>query len=167
MPVIETPRLYLRELASGDAECFYLLNADPEVMRFTGDVPFERIYESMVFLEKYSHYKDYGFGRWAVIRKADGQFLGWCGLKYTPDTNEHDIGFRFYRKYWNNGYATEAAKACIKYGFSQLGLTAIIGRAMEANTASVKVLEKAGLVFEKDFEADVKLWLQFKIENEK
>lgn len=152
MHLIETPRLYLRELTPTDAENFYLLNADPEVMRFTGDEPFGSIEEAYTFLENYSHYNDYGFGRWAVIRKQDGAFLGWCGLKFTPESNEYDIGFRFFRKYWGNGYATQAAKACLDYGFGQLGLTTIVGRVMADNAASVKVLEKLGMNYVKNID---------------
>ncbi|WP_342748346.1 GNAT family N-acetyltransferase [Flavobacterium album] len=116
-------------------------------MQFTGDAPFVTIEEAHRFLENYSHYKEYGFGRWAVIRKEDDVFLGWCGLKYSTESDEHDIGFRFFKRYWNKGYATEASKACIYYGFHQLGLTTIVGRAMEANIASVRVLEKLGMEY--------------------
>jgi RimJ/RimL family protein N-acetyltransferase len=59
--------------------------------------------------------------------------------------DETDIGFRFFRKFWGRGYATESAAACLDYGFGQLGLHRIIGRAMELNTASIRVLEKIGM----------------------
>src|SRR5690606_7313539 len=87
---------------------------------------------------------------WAVINKETGEFLGWCGLKL--DGNETDIGFRFFEKFWNKGYATESAKACLDYGFNDLRLNEIIGRAMKENTASIKVLEKIGLKYEKEMD---------------
>lgn len=145
--IISTQRLNLRNLTPADAESFYLLNADPEVIRYTGDNAFTDIEAAREFLEGYDHYEKYGFGRWAVIRKEDNEFLGWCGLKYTHETDEYDIGFRFFRKYWNKGYATEAAKACLDHGLHDLKIKTIIGRAMKANTASTKVLEKIGMTY--------------------
>jgi [ribosomal protein S5]-alanine N-acetyltransferase len=95
MKIAETTRLYLREMTAADAENAYLLNLDPDVIRYTGDDPFESIEAARTFLEQYDHYQKYGFGRWAVIRKTDDAFLGWCGLKYTKDLDEYDLGFRF------------------------------------------------------------------------
>lgn len=150
--IIETPRLYLRELNTNDAHNFYELNLDPEVIKYTGDVAFNHITEAQSFLQNYNQYELYGFGRWAVIRKEDQAFLGWCGLKYSSDLDEVDLGFRFNKKYWNQGYATEASIACLNYGFSTLHLTKIVGRAMKANIASVKVLEKIGMKYTGNFD---------------
>lgn len=162
---IATPRLSLRELIVDDAENFYLLNLDPEVLQFTGDVVFETINAARAFLASYDYYKKYGFGRWAVINKADGAFLGWCGLKYSEDTDEYDIGFRFFKKYWNNGYATEAAKACLEIGFNTFKMPKIVGRAMTANAASVWVFEKIGLSYERSFDFDGEDGVVYSIKN--
>lgn len=148
--LLETKRLYLREMTPADAESAYLLNLDPEVTRYTGDDPFESVEEAKAFLEKYDHYRKYGFGRWAVISKETGEYLGWCGLKYTPELDEFDIGYRFMKKFWGFGYATEAAEACLAYGFETLQIPTIVGRAMPANEASVRVLEKIGLNYLKN-----------------
>jgi RimJ/RimL family protein N-acetyltransferase len=145
--ILETERLYLREIGPADAENAYLLNLDREVLRYTGDVPFSSVEAAREFLEGYDHYRKYGFGRWAVIRKADEEFLGWCGLKYTPELDEYDIGFRLFRCYWNKGYASEAAEACLQLGFSKFGMQRIVGRVMTGNLASARVLEKIGLRF--------------------
>lgn len=145
--VLETERLVLREHTIGDAENAYLLNLDPEVIKYTGDESFKSIEEARTFLGNYNHYEKYGFGRWAVIDKATQEYLGWCGLKYTPELDEFDIGFRFMKKHWNNGYATEAATACLHLGFSTLGMNRIVGRAMKENMASIKVLQKIGLSY--------------------
>lgn len=143
--IIETNRLYLRELNAADAENFFLLNSDEEVTKYTGDKAFETIPEAKSFLENYNPYHQFGYGRWAVIDKSNEDFLGWCGLKYSLEVDEVDIGFRFFKKHWNKGYATESAKACLDYGFKKLNLKTIVGRAMEANIASIKVLEKIGM----------------------
>jgi [ribosomal protein S5]-alanine N-acetyltransferase len=146
MLILKTSRFILREFITSDASEFYLLNLDPDVIRYTGDKSFKDINEATQFLHHYDHYKKYGFGRWAVIDKIRDKFTGWCGLKYTPEVDEIDIGFRFYKMYWNNGYATETAKASIDYGFNELGLSKIVGRVMKENSASIKVLEKIGMI---------------------
>lgn len=150
--IIETNRLYLRELSVADDENFYLLNADEDVIKYTGDKAFDTVIEAKSFLENYNPYQEYGYGRWAVIAKSNEEFLGWCGLKYSPEIDEVDIGFRFFKKHWNKGFASESAKACIEYGFEKLNLKTIVGRAMEANVASIKVLEKLGMTFVGKFE---------------
>lgn len=73
--ILETPRLYLREMTPEDAESAYLLNLDPEVICYTGDDPFESIEEAREFLGKYESYKNYGFGRWGVILKETDEYL--------------------------------------------------------------------------------------------
>lgn len=152
MRIIETERLFLREFLISDAEQLYLLNKDPEVIQFTGDSAFRNVAEAKSFLENYEQYRKFGFGRWAVIDKYSGDFLGWCGLRYDAAVDETDIGFRFFKRYWNKGYATESARAAINMGFDKFRLQTLVGRAMKENTASIKVLEKLGMSFEKEFD---------------
>ena len=147
--ILETPRLYCREFEPADGLLAYELNADPEVLRYTGDEPFESPEAATEFLRHYPDYRKNGYGRWAVIRKHDGAFLGWCGLKRLPDGSV-DIGYRFFKKYWNQGYATESARACIEYGFRVLALPEIIGRADRAYGVSLRLFEKLGMVYWKD-----------------
>jgi len=150
--VLETKRLILRQFFPEDATDLYELNLDEDVIRYTGDEPFKDVAQAAVFLKNYSDYDENGYGRWAMIEKGTGRFIGWCGLKLHPDSGETDIGFRLFKAYWNHGFATEAAKACIDYGFDTLLLNSIIGRAMATNRASIHVLEKIGLQFEKPFD---------------
>jgi ribosomal-protein-alanine N-acetyltransferase len=164
MKILETTRLYLREITIDDAENIYLLNLDPDVIKYTGDKSFASANDAKVFLQNYDHYKKYNFGRWAVINKADGDFLGWCGLKYTQELDEYDIGFRFYKKHWNKGYATESAQACINLGFNKYKMNKIVGRAMKENMGSLKVLEKIGLTYYKSFDFDGHEGIVYKIE---
>lgn len=161
--ILETKRTFLRVITADDFENAYLLNLDPDVIKYTGDSSFDSIEKAREFLENYDHYKKYGFGRWAVINKIDHQFIGWCGLKFTQELNEFDIGFRFFKKYWNMGYATETAKACIDLGFDTFGITEIVGRAMKENISSIKVLEKIGLVFSEPFDFDGQEGVIYKI----
>jgi ribosomal-protein-alanine N-acetyltransferase len=166
--ILETDRLLLRELNINDAGSFYKLNLNPNVLKYTGNSAFKNIEEAKEFLINYSDYEENGIGRWAVINKSNHEFLGWCGLKYDNALDETDIGFRFFEEYWNKNYATESAKACINYGFDKLGLKVILGRAMSQNKASIKVLEKIGLVFSREFEFDKNdKGVIYKIENTK
>ncbi|MDG4945866.1 GNAT family N-acetyltransferase [Weeksellaceae bacterium KMM 9713] len=166
--ILETERLYLREFNLQDSENFYNLNLNPNVIKYTGNSAFRNIEESKQFLTNYQDYKLNGYGRWAVIDKTNNEFLGWCGLKYDKDLDETDIGFRFFEEKWNKGYATESARACIEFGFEKLNLKTIIGRAMKENIASIKVLEKIGLQFVKEFDFDkLNKGFIYKIENNK
>jgi RimJ/RimL family protein N-acetyltransferase len=164
MKILQTPRLYLREFTIEDSTHFYELNLDYEVIKYTGDVAFKSIDQAKNFLENYNHYEKYKFGRWAVIDNSNEEFLGWCGLKYSPDKDEVDLGFRFFQKHWNKGFASEAAQACLNYGFNELYLPQIVGRAMKENSASIRVLEKVGMRYLKDFDFDGSAGVVYKIE---
>jgi len=150
--ILKTKRLYLREFISSDGFHFYHLNKDEKVLKFTGDIPFKTEKEAYVFIENYTEYKRHGFGRWAVCLNETDEFIGWCGLKNS--NNEIDLGFRFYQKYWNKGYAAEAANACINYGFNSLKMHKIIARAYKENKASIRVLQKCYMVFQKNISYD-------------
>ena len=144
--ICETERLILREFELTDAPLLYLLNADPEVIRFTGDSAFSSVDEATTFLRNYNEYKKYGFGRWAVVLKATNRFIGWCGLKLNEEQLV-DIGFRFFRRDWGKGFATESAHAALTYGFNHLGIQQIIARSSTDNLASIRVIEKLGMSF--------------------
>lgn len=152
--ILDTERTYLREMTPDDAQNAFELNSDPLVIQYTGDVSFESVEEAGAFLAKYDHYEKYGFGRWAVISKETNEYLGWCGLKYSSDEDEFDIGFRFHRRFWNKGFASETARACIQLGFEKFNMETIVGRAMKENLASIRVLEKCGLSFLSDYQFD-------------
>ncbi len=146
--VIETERLLLRTFTEDDGQLIYELNKDPDVTLYTGD-PVRDIDHAREVLEKsiLPQYSLYNHGRWAVHVKPDLTFIGWCGLKTRPERNETDLGYRFLKPAWGKGFATEAAFACLKYGFDKLNLPRIVGRAMPQNIASLKVLEKCGMKY--------------------
>lgn len=166
-PVFETERCYLREFSVDDAQSFYDLNSDPEVVKYTGDGAFNSLCEAKSFLQNYDQYELHGYGRWAVISKETNEFLGWCGLKYMPKDDAADLGYRFFRKYWNQGYATETAKASLTYGFNNLKLHKIVGRAMKSNIASIKVLENVGMHYVGKFDFEDHEGVLYEIENKK
>ena len=150
--VAETERLILREFDLSDAPDFYEMNLDNEVMKYTGGVPFTSLEESEELIRNYDRYINHGFGRWTVVLKETNEILGWCGLKYIKSVDEVDLGYRFKRKHWNKGYATEASIASLDIGFNEYDLDLIVGRTMVDNVASRKVLEKVGMTYWKEFD---------------
>lgn len=144
--ITETSRLLFRRFLLEDAAAFFQLNADPEVIRYTGDPPFESVQAAHKFIEQYTAYADWGFGRWAVLEKASGEFIGFCGLSKN-EQGDVDLGYRFMRSVWGRGYATESARVSLKLGFESFRLPYIVGRTAIANTASIRVLEKIGMSY--------------------
>ena len=144
--VIETGRLLLRKFTIEDAELVLQLNRDEEVTRYTGD-PVKDLDHARMVLEQsiLPQYAANGFGRWAVLLTPSLAFIGWCGLKFRAERNEIDLGYRFKTSAWGKGFATEAAAACLDYGFRRLGLPRIVGHSMPANLASIRVLENCGM----------------------
>ena len=146
--ILETPRLLLRKVIIDDAPFFYELNSNPLVVQYTGDVAFKDLEDAkniVHFLQR--QYEENGYARLTVIEKNKGTTIGWCGLKYHNDAQDTDIGYRFMQQYWGKGYATEAAQACLNYGFETLNLTRIVADAMKENTASINVLKKLGMTY--------------------
>ncbi|MBT8230465.1 MAG: GNAT family N-acetyltransferase [Bacteroidia bacterium] len=142
--MLETKRLIMRPFQIEDAPSLFKLNSDPDVMKYTGDIYFKSIEETREKISEYDQYKKYKMGRFSTIRKKDGAYLGWCGLKLGED-NLVDLGYRFMKEYWGLGYATESSQASLKYGFMDLQIDEIVARAMPENTASIKVMEKLGM----------------------
>lgn len=147
----ETERLLLREFLPTDAQGMFELDSDPEVHRYLGNKPVQSIEQSqemITFIRQ--QYLDNGIGRWAVIDKATSEFIGWAGLKLIREPINHhidfyDVGYRFIRRYWGRGYATEAAQASVDYGFQVLCLPTLYAIADMQNLASRAVLAKVGL----------------------
>lgn len=162
---METNRLIIRELTPKDALNLYKLNLNTDVIRFTSDVAFESIGEAKKFLENYQDYNKYGVGRWAVLDKETKEFLGWCGIKFSEELKEYDLGFRFLKKHWGKGFATEAAKHCIDLAFSKYKINELVGRVQVKNKASHRVLNKIGMKHIGSTQIDKVDWEIFKLTN--
>lgn len=149
--VLETPRLILRQFTEDDALLIFELNSDPEVIKFIHEPVMTNEEQAVKVIADtiLPQYKN-NLGRWATHTKSNNEFIGWCGLKYRPDPDEIDLGYRFKRAVWGNGFATEAAKYTLDHGFNNLHLQIITGRAHIENIASIKVLEKIGMQFTKE-----------------
>lgn len=153
--ILETERLYLRAFIYEDAVHLYTMNNDPDVIKYTGDRAFENLKEAQDFISEYIRLHTTAstklsikksLSRYAVIRKEDDAFLGWCGLKLHKEKGTVDIDFRFYKKYWKKGYATESTRTCIAYAFSNLQLPFLIAHTHIDNLQSRKVLEKCNML---------------------
>lgn len=146
---IETDRLIMRDIEPEDVEGIFKLDSDPEVHKFLGNKPIKTMLEAEKAIDYVrNQYEKKGIGRWAVINKQTGDFMGWSGLKYEEQVRDlpyYDIGYRFIREYWGKGYATESATACLKYGFEVLKLEEIGGAAIVDHEASIKILKRIGL----------------------
>jgi [ribosomal protein S5]-alanine N-acetyltransferase len=146
--ILQTPRLILRQFTEADAPLILLLNSDPEIVKYVHEPTLNTVEEAEKILQDIilPQYKN-NLGRWAMHTKHDMDFIGWCGLKYSPDMDEIDLGYRLMQKAWDKGFATEAAQHSLAYAFYPLNLKLITGRAHIENIASIKVLEKIGMNF--------------------
>ncbi len=146
-PTLKTERLVLRPLTIDDIDLLVDLDSDPEVMRYItdGKPQTKEHYEKRIpELLKYTQ-KHPGLGLWPTYLKKTNEFIGWYILKHLPDGGEVEVGFRIKKKFWGNGYSTEAGKALLKHGFETLGLKKIAAIVRPDNFASQAVIKKIGL----------------------
>ena len=142
MVVIETERLLLRPLGPADLEDFYALYTDPDVVRFT--TSYDRAGAAQRLEEIASEWEHRGYGPMAVLDRPHGRFLGRCGLHYWPEFDETEVGWSFWTAARGHGYATEAGRACIEWGFANFALPYITAMIHSANTPSLRVAERLG-----------------------
>ena len=145
---LETERLKLRAWQESDLQPFAELNADKDVMHYFPSVLTRE--QSDTLADKFQHLiLDHGWGFWAVELKATGQFIGFTGLNTQPEQFIFspcvEIGWRFAKQYWHQGYATEAAKACLKFAFETLQLKEVVSFTAVHNTASEHVMQRLGM----------------------
>jgi len=151
MSVIETPRLSLREISTGDDEFIFALMNEPTYLQYIGDRGIRTLEDARKYiLDKFApSYAKFGYGLYLVELKERKASVGICGL-VKRDTLEHpDIGFAFLREHWSRGFAFEAASAALDHGFGALGLKTVLGITSPANQASIRLLEKLGFQYQK------------------
>lgn len=144
--MLETERLQLRHFNHDDLPVMHVLNTDPDIIRYA-DEPSKDIKETRSRLENgaLADYQKYGYGRFAVDFKPTGELIGFCGIKYLPEIDLPELGYRFLTRYWGMGIATEAAHACVAFAREDLQLTKLIALIIPENTGSVRVAEKVGM----------------------
>ncbi|HEV2883151.1 MAG TPA: GNAT family N-acetyltransferase [Pyrinomonadaceae bacterium] len=150
MHEVETARLRLRMFTTGDLDALALIFADLNVMEFMGKdgLPIP-LGETAVALESIvRHWQTHGFGRWAVEDKEEGSLIGYAGIRSLEGKPE--LVYLLAKKYWGRGLATEAAGACLRYGFGEKKFDSILALSRPLNVRSRRVMEKLGMKFEKD-----------------
>jgi len=148
IPTLRTARLLLRPWAAGDAEALFTILGEKDILRyFPNPAP-----PSLEKVQKYiahhlTGWQERGYGHWAILSREDGGLLGWSGLEYLPEIKQTEVAYLLSRRVWGKGFATEAARAAIRFRFERAGLEKIIGLVHPDNTRSIRVLEKCGLTF--------------------
>lgn len=146
--IIETERLILRTWQKEDAEAYFQINQDPQVIEFLrGPMTKEQVDEFISAM--IIHNDKHSYTLWAVELKETDELIGFIGLKYI-DWEAHftpavEVGWRLGSQYWGKGYATEGASAALNYGFKRCGLKEIVSFTVPSNVRSIRVMEKIGL----------------------
>ena len=155
IPVIETERLILRGPLDSDIAPLASFITDPDFGRY---IPQSTIVRPLQERSErtLAMYRDRWAGQplsalgWMIARKADGAFMGIVGIEYEADLGGAELDYRLGKPYWGQGYATEAARACVRYGFEQVNWDPIVAWIVPENTGSQHVLERLGFVYERD-----------------
>jgi [ribosomal protein S5]-alanine N-acetyltransferase len=148
--ILETPRLRLREFVPQDVDTLLAVLGDPVAMQYYPAAFDRREVEEWIERNR-SRYESDGYGLWAMLLKNSGELIGDCGcfLRDVAGRDEIEIGYHVRRDLWGNGYATEAAQACMQYAFTKLGVDRVISLIRPENVQSIRVAEKNGLTCEK------------------
>ena len=151
LPELETPRLALRRFVFDDAPFVVELLNQPSFIRNIGDRGVRNVDDAHRYLREgpMAMYEQYGFGLWLASRRADGVPVGMCGLLKRDILPDVDIGYAYLPAHWGHGYALEAARATLEHGARKFGLKRVIGVVSDHNDASIRVLEKLGMRFER------------------
>lgn len=137
-----TPRLELRRLVPDDAEAVGELRKDPEVMRFLGG-PASENEARLRFERDLDHWKLHGYGLRVARLRESGEFVGMVGFRSFE--GDPDLSYMLDRRWWGDGYATEAARSCLAWGFDELGAQLVRAMTDRGHRASQRVLTKIGL----------------------
>jgi RimJ/RimL family protein N-acetyltransferase len=140
---IETERLLLRPIELDDLDDFVALHAEPEVTRFIR--PLDRATATERLRRDEREWQERGHGMLAIVDREGDAFLGRCGLKHWPQFDETELGWALRSSVWGQGYATEAARACVGWGFSELDLPYLTAMINAENTRSIRVAKRLGL----------------------
>jgi len=145
---LETSRLRLRPFTTEDLAGLSRITADAEVMRYIGDgVALTRKETEANLQTIVDTFSRRGYGRWAMFEKAGGALLGYCGLARPAQSPGVELVYMLARGAWGHGLATEASRACLRYGFEELRLDTIYALTMPDNLRSRRVLERLGMRF--------------------
>ena len=144
--ILETERLYLREMSQNDFKALCKILKDDETM-YAYEGAFNDAEVREWIERQISRYRKWGFGLWAAVLKETDEVIGQCGLTMQVWKDEEllEIGYLFQRAYWHKGYATEASAACKTYAFEALGAKEVCSIIRDTNVASQKVAIRNGM----------------------
>ena len=145
--MIETVRLFLRPMRADDRDGLLATFGDPKVMAAFGVEPFGQSEMRRWIERNLEHQERYGYGLFSIMHKADRRLIGDCGLEHRDIAGapEVELGYDLRSDYWNQGLATEAARAVRDYAFQQLKLPRLSSLIRQGNAASARVAEKIGM----------------------
>ncbi|MBU3144515.1 GNAT family N-acetyltransferase [Clostridium sp. CF012] len=149
-PELESERLIYREVTSADVEDIFKIYSDPEVAKYDWYKPIATKDDAITIINRYRReFQDKEEITWGVAKKSDNKIIGYCCLgTFDDDSIRSEIGYGFNRDEWNKGYATEAIKVIVKFGFESMSFNRIEAEVTLGNDASVKALKKANFLQE-------------------
>jgi len=144
--ILETKRLYLREMKQSDFSSLCKIMQDQDVM-YAYEHAFDNVEVQEWLDRQITRYSDYGFGLWAVILKETDEMIGQCGLTIQDCNNRQvlEVGYLFQKAFWHNGYASETAIACKEYAFDILNADEVFSIIRDTNIASQNVAKRNGM----------------------
>ena len=144
---LQTERLRLRLFTLADVPIMFELNSDPEIIKYAEATPTRDLPEARQRLEQgpLADYEKYGYGRFAVELKETGKVIGFCGIKYLPEIDLPEVGYRYLKEYWGRGIGTEAARVCVDFARDDLKIKKLVALILPENTGSIKIAEKLGM----------------------
>ena len=143
--LLETSRLRLRPFARDDVDALHAQWTEPDVLRYLWDgVVIAREQAAAIVEESIASFAARRFGMWVLVTKEDERLVGFSGLRPIPERTEVELYYGLSRAYWRRGFATEAARAVLRYGFQVVGLDPIYVRTDGPNVESVAVMKRLG-----------------------
>jgi len=144
---LETERLRLRWFTRDDVQIMFKLGSDPDIIKYAESTPARDLQDAMERLEQgpLYDYQKYGYGRFAVELKETGKVIGFCGIKFLPEIDLPEVGYRYLKEYWGSGIGTEAAKVCVDFARDDLDIKKLVALIIPENIGSIRVAEKLGM----------------------
>jgi RNA polymerase sigma-70 factor, ECF subfamily len=166
IPTLHTTHLTLRPILPADVTALYRIYQAEGVLQYfpnPAPPPLEKVERFVAYQQ--THWEKYGYGNWAILPEGEREIAGWAGLQYLPELDETEVGFLLDRPFWGKGYATQAARAALRFGFEHFDFDHIIALVHPENAASRRVIAKCGM----NYVDTLSLWgialMRYQIEN--
>jgi RimJ/RimL family protein N-acetyltransferase len=146
IPTLEAPHILLRPWRAEDAEAWYNVLQEPDLLRyFPATQPPSRRMAERYIEHHLDHWRTFGYGHWVVVTRSDNRVVGWTGLEYLNELEQTEVAYLLSRSVWGRGYATEAARLAVRFAFETVGLGELIALIHPENAASLRVAAKCGM----------------------